>query len=291
MRLQFAVRPSLIFAAVVLALILFSTSALSAELKVSGDIENNLVHVLIENKASYSVPYNFKAELKTRSDEKWVLEKTVKEISNASLAPKSKEAIDINFTFPEAKGEYKIFLKADITNGTYTYTDLKFSVGDAGPHLDKPESGAGVKIISAPDVVKTGEEFTIIAEIESYSDQKLEVYSYVYGNRRCLSLWGWDGNKVKLDFTKGEIKQINLSDSVAHSTSNGTYSLTVRARGEKDWDKKMEIRIVQSPQNLSKELSLPHDFSSEEDGLFNPEILFPLIALIPLALIILKRLF
>ncbi len=272
----------------------------SAELKIDGSLHRGYAEIQVENRANHNVSFSLIAQLRRR-EERWVVVADLSCGGNYTIEPKGLFPLRCNYLFPETEGDYKIFVRARIFNSTYTYKNFPFSVSktpssnpaqgrssDLPPPLRfEPVSSkkVEVQIVSAPDLVKTGEEFVVVANVTSHINIDLEIYSYVYSGRKCYSLYGWKGNSVRYHFIDGESKTINLTDSVVHTASNGTYRLKVRVRGEKGvYDTSRSIGVVQTPYNLS--IDLPHPVSESESGI---SIILPLLAVMPLSVIILRK--
>ncbi len=119
-------------------------------------------------------------------------------------------------------------------------------------------------------------------------DARLEVYSYVYEGKRCLSFHGWTGNSQTLELAAGESGVVNLSNVVDHKTLNGTYRLKVRARGERDYDLVGSLEVEQVGADLLKEL--PREGRGPQSPGPQTHELLPLLALAPLSVLAAKRL-
>ena len=266
--------------AVLLLLLLHLASA--APLKLDGELHYNRLDVTLQNKADYDVRFRLEFQLR-RKLEVWELASHLDCGGNLSLGALESIGLNCSYTTPEEPGEYKIYARADIFNGSHTYKNFFFDVDANGFKEPEPESDVVLSFISAPEKVKTGEEFSIVVNVTAYKDTYLEVYSYVHGGKTCYSFYGWKGNSEKHHLRRGESRLINLTDAVDHEAANGTYQLKVRARGEKDWDIVRAIGVEQVPPDLSAEL--PENESSPDVGW-----VLPLLALIPLLLLIVRNL-
>lgn len=258
-----------------------------AEVKLSGELHYNQLTVTLQNQADYPVSLNLKAQLKQKT-ENWKLLDTIDCGGNFSLEPHGFKEVECSYTAPQQPGEYKIYARADIVNSTYTYKDFKFEVGSQGFKEPEPESDVTLQFLSAPEKVKTGEEFSVIVNVTAFKEVSLEVYSYVHEGKECHSFYGWKGNSQRHEFKEKETKTINLTDSVSHSTPNGTYQLKVRAREEKDHDIFRPIGVEQVEVDLFKDIPITEN--SEPQTAFPPHLLLLLLALVPLIIIALKYL-
>lgn len=269
---------------VVLLLLLLVNLVSAAELRLDGELHYKSLEVTLQNNADYEVNLTLKAQLKQKTDG-WVLLDTIDCGGNFSINALESKEVNCNYTTPQEFGEYKIYVRADIHNSTYTYKNFYFNIDKNG--FKEPESNAPIllKIISAPEKVKTGEEFTITVNVTASKKILLEIYSYVHEGKTCYSFYGWKGNAETYEFKAGETKTLNLTDSVAHDATNGTYQLKVRARGDKDYDIVQPIEVEQMPIDLFKEIPEPHNTSD-----FPPEIFLLLLALIPLIFLIITKL-
>ena len=295
--------------AVLFLLLLFlvhASFASAADLKLSGELHYDSVSVTLQNTANQEVSFNLKFELKKKETE-WVLVKQLCSL-NDSIAPLSSKSYNCSYTTP-GPGEYKIFVKADIVGGTYTYKNFLLgkdetansrtvsNTSETTPIAKEKLKEVSLALVSAPEKVKTGEEFPIIVNITSNSERTLEIYSYVYSGKACYSFLGWKGNAVKLDFAAGETKTLNLTDSVSHQAVNGTYSLKVRAREDlrnktKDYDLAAAIAVEQVPVDLFKEIPKTQDSRPKTGGTGLPiELLLPILGSLPLIAILIKKVF
>jgi hypothetical protein len=276
--------------AVSLLLLALLSSVGAAELKVSGQLLEDGVTVTLQNHADYEVSFGLKFQLKQKQGS-W---KLVEELTcgvNDSLEALESRDYNCDFVVPNSTGEYKVFAKANIVDSTYTYKNFEFSVGEEGFEEPEPDSDVILTFLHSPEKVKTGEEFFVVVNVTAYKDIYLDIYSYVYDGKTCKSFWGWKGNSQKWDFSKGQTKTINLTDSVAHETENGSYRLKVRARADKDYDIIRSIEVEQVEADLFKDLdTLPkQDPGLEtEDGL-PINLMLPLLAGIPILLLLAKK--
>jgi len=266
--------------AVLLLLLIQLVSA--APLKLDGELHYNLLEVTLQDKEDYNISFELSLQLRKRAGE-WELLDTIDCGGNFSLGALESIGLNCSYTTPEEPGEYKIYTRADIVNGSHTYKNFFFDVDANGFKEPEPESDVILSFISAPDSVKTGEEFSVVVNVTAYKDVSLEVYSYIHEGKACYSFYGWKGNAEKHDLKRGESRLINLTDAVAHKAVNGTYQLKVRARGEKDWDIVRAIVVEQVPPDLSAEL--PEKKSGQDFGW-----VLLLLALIPLLLLIVRNL-
>ncbi len=255
----------------------------AAPLKLDGELHYNSLEVTLHNREDSEVFFDLGFQLKKKTED-WRLVDRLDCGGNSSVPGLGSRVFNCSYTAPGEPGSYKIYARADIVNGTYAYKDFFFDVGQNGFEEAEPESDVVLEFLSVPEEVRTGEEFSVIVNVTARRDVSMEIYSYVYGSKTCHSFYGWKGNAQKHAFKKGEHSTINLSDSVDHDTANGTYSLKVRARGDKDWDIMCEIRVIQTSPDLGSEVP-----SADEPMDVTGWVVF-LIALVPLAILAIARL-
>jgi hypothetical protein len=272
-------------------LLLFANLASAAELSMSGELHYNSVEVTLQNTAAREVSFALKVQLKQKASD-WVTIETPCLI-NDSLNSSESRTYNCSYATPSEPGEYKVFARADILNGTYTYKNFLFSIEDSGFKETGPVKDVMVEITSSPAKVKTGENFSVSASVTSNIHATLEIYSYVYDGKTCYSFYGWKGNAEKYDFAAGETKTINLMDIVRHEAGNGTYTLKVRARlgsgdSAKDYDASAAIEVEQAPVDLFQDLPKQKKVSGKPDG--TPlNLLLPILGSIPLLLVLVKK--
>jgi hypothetical protein len=272
----------ILFKAILILMLLNLASA--AELKMTGELRAGEVIASLQNFADYEVSFTLKFQLRQKLSSWKLLEELCE--ANGSLGPLESGEYPCSFEMPGESGEYKIYVRADIVNSTFTYRDFLFSVGDKGFKEPEPSQDVVLRFLSAPDKVKTGEEFNVSVNVTAYKDVRISVYSYVYEGKTCKSFWGWTGNSQKHDLKRGESKVINLTDAVSHDTVNGSYRLKVRARGDKDWDIIRSIEVEQVEPDLFRDISTQD--RQETEDLSIPGLL-PLLAAIPLILLVVKK--
>ncbi len=299
--------------AVCLLLVVQLSSA--AELKLAGELHYNSLEVTLQNSADREVSFSLKLQLKEKTGGEWKTLEFLKCGVNSSVAPLDSRDFNCSYSSPAKPGQYKIYARASIIGGTYTYKDFLFNISSSGfapgqkpvaQDLPANPTTQGFKaadqkkdvvvaILSAPEKVKTGEGFFVIVNITANKRTDLEIYSYVYSGKACYSFTGWKGNSKKYGFEDGESKILNLSDSVSHEASNGTYALKVRARegaGDsiKDYDASREIGVVQVPADLFKEIPKASSYQKTNTGGGLPiHLLLPLIGSIPLAILLIRK--
>jgi subtilisin-like proprotein convertase family protein len=272
----------------VVLLLLFSlNSALAADLKLDGSlvVSDGILDIAIsvQNKVDRIVDFNLRYQLK-RKEESWALLDTIDCGGNFSIAGLEAKEFPCTYSIQHPEdGEYKVFVKANIVNGTYTYKDLFFGVGQEFKEVEKT-GDLVFEWVEAPETVKTGEEFEVVVNITSARTQELEIYSYVYEGKNCLSFYGWKGNAQKQGFKEGETKTVTLQDVVGR-TESGNYSLKVRANGEKTYDLKRPIGVEFVESDLYKEIDPP----VRADRGTNPELFFLIIPALIILFLALKR--
>jgi len=267
----------------VVLFLLFVQPASTAPLSLDGKLQCGFLEVTVQNKAEYDVLFDLDLQLKKKT-ENWEVISHLDCGGNYSLGALKSMRLNCSYTVPTEQGEYKIYARADIVNGTYTYKNFFFKVGESGFERPKPESGIALSFLSVPEKVKTGEEFQVAIRLTTYEDADLEIYSYVYGGKTCYSFYGWKGNAQRYNLKKGESRIIILTDVVKHKAASGFYNIKVRARGRKDWDIVRAIEVEQVPPNLSMELPESNAGQSLRWVLF-------LSALTPLLILIAKNLY
>ena len=278
----------------VLLLLVVANLASAAELKLSGELHYNSLEVTLQNTVDHEVSFSLDFQLKEKASE-WKLVEVLNCSVTGSVLPLSSKEFNCSYTTPEKPGQYKIYARADILNGTYTYKDFAFDVGDTGFKEPEPKEDVVIKILSAPEGVKTGEEFFVLVNVTAHKKADLQVYSYVYDGKTCYSFGGWNENAERYGFKEGESRVFNLSDSVIHDAVNGTYKLKVRARegvgdGAKDYDLVQGLEVEQVPVDLFKELPKTQDQKSGTASSGLPiGILLPLLGSLPLLALAIKK--
>lgn len=271
-------------------LLLFVQLTSAAELKLTGELHYDSLLVTLQNTADREVSFALKFDLKQKTGDGWKSLSSLDCSVNSSVGPLGSKELNCSYTTPAEPGQYKIYARASIVNSTYTYKDFLFTVGEAGFKEPEPKSDVVLRLVSAPEKVKTGEEFFVVVNVTANKEADLEVYSYVYSGKTCYSLNGWKGNAVKYEFKEGESRLFNLSDSVIHDAANGTYSLKVRARGSKDYDLAGPVEVEQTPVDLLKEIPKTNTVrNASGESLFSIQFLLPLLGSIPLAILLIKR--
>ena len=268
----------------------------AAELKLGGELHYNSLEVTLQNTAGHEVRFFLKLDLKEKTDGEWKLLSSLNCSVNGSIGPLVSDSYNCSYTTPAKAGQYKIYARADIANSTYTYKDFAFAVGGSGFKEPEPAEEVVIKLLSAPEKVKTGDEFFVLVNVTSRKKADLEIYSYVYDGKTCYSFYSWKGNSGKYEFKEGDSKVINLTDSVIHDAANGTYSLKVRARevvGEsfKDYDTIIPIEVEQVAVDLFKELpeaARPKTGERQESGL-PIHLLLPALGSVPLIILLFKK--
>jgi len=274
------------------------TLASASELKLTGELHCDSLEVTLQNSADYEVYFALKFDLKEKTGGEWKLVDSLNCSVNSSIAPLASLDLNCSYAAPGKPGEYKIYARATIVNSTYTYKDFLFNVGENGtaaPKEKKRFEAVSIEVISAPEKVKTGEEFFVVANITAGRDASLEVYSYVYEGKTCYSFLGWKGNSQKAFLKAGEWRLFNLSDSVKHGAANGTYSLKIRARepsGDsfKDYDAVRPLEVEQVPVDLFKEIPKTQDRGSKTgDSRLPLGLILPVLGSVPLLMLLLKK--
>jgi len=132
-----------------------------------------------------------------------------------------------------------------------------------------------IYFVEAPDRVKTGESFNVTISLRNNFDafKEIEVYSYVFEGRKCLSFGGWKGNAQRISLNPGEGVNVVLENFLKGDAESGNYTMRARAKGEKDYDVSKEIEVIQQPfdierQRITGQMVLNNDSDSPEFFLF-----------------------
>ena len=279
-----------------LLVLLLTSPVAAAELKVSGQLDgfnsvrNTLdIIVFVENKVDRIAEAHLKYQIKKHDDE-WTLVEDLEECNmNITLEPLETKTFSCNYTIIEdlQAGEYKVFVKADIVNGTYSYTNLLFEIGEEG-FKEKGERGGNniqLSFIEAPAVVKTGELFNVTISLKNnfMVEMDVEVYSYVFKDKRCFSFGGWKGNAQKISLKPGDEVMVVLENFLGSDTESGNYTLRARARYEKDYDVSRQIEVVQQPFDIKKQSPTGQIVLSK--GSDNPELFLFVVPVVVLAVL------
>ncbi len=288
----------LLLSAALLASIASLAPAHAADIKIAGELLPGSLNLSITNLQDYNVTFRLDAQLKLKGDA-WKLVSRLDCSGNYSVSGLGSAVIACDYARPNGTGSYKIYVRAVVANGpgngTFTYKDFLFSVGDSGFALPKPKENVSITFLSAPEEAKTGEQFEFAINVTSRVDAELEVYSYVYAGKTCFSLRGWTGNKLDVALSAGESRVIVFQNIVSGDAPNGTYLLKVRARcpscgqSGRDFDASRPIIVVQVPPDLEKEIPESKRGAPYNPTAPQPDLLLPLLGSVPLIIILLKK--
>lgn len=105
------------------------------------------------------------------------------------------------------------------------------------------------KILSYPNSVYIGEEFSISVSLKSDIVKTVTVYSYVFDGKKLLSegfdgtKWKktWDANKQEITIDPKSPTKITLKNRIKEDATSGDYKLRVRIKDEKDLTEDISI--------------------------------------------------
>ncbi len=133
----------------VLLLLPFLALASAAPLQLDGGLHQNLLEVTLHNREDYEVFFDLGFQLRKKTGD-WRLVDRLDCGGNSSVPGLGSRVLNCSYATPAEPGEYKIYARADIVNGTYTYKEFFFGVGEGGFEEPEPESDVVLDFISAP---------------------------------------------------------------------------------------------------------------------------------------------
>jgi len=130
---------------------------------------------------------------------------------------------------------------------------------------EKENKDIKIEILNLTKNVRVGERFKTKIRIKNLKGMKikLDVYSYAYSGKRCIT-GSWTENKKEITLEKNEEKIIVLENKIENNTEEGEYTFKVRAKlGNRNIDIKNKIlvkgKIEIKKHNLTPKLEIIAD--------------------------------